>query len=99
MRAIAGQSRTKQATTVLDDLELLDGEKIKPYKSKYTKLILDVFKAKGHGQVANHSEIIQDDHGLEYMNPDGSHLEPEWVTVLVAAQVYSGDVSPAIPGK
>lgn len=99
LRAIAGQNRTKQATAVLDAMELLDGEKIDPYKSKYTKFILDAVKAKGHGQVVNRSEIIQDDHGLEYMNPGGSRLEPEWVSVLVAALVYSGDIVLAIPGK
>lgn len=99
LRAIAEQNRTKQATAVLDALELLDGEKIDPYKSKYTKFILDAVKAKGQGQVVNRSEIIQDDHGLEYMNPGGSRLEPEWVVVLLAALVYSGDIVLAIPGK
>ncbi|KFI20958.1 ATPase [Nitrosococcus oceani C-27] len=99
LRTIAGQNRTKQATAVLDALDLLDGEKIDPYKSKYTKFILDAVKAKGHGQVVNRSEIIQDDQGLEYMNPGGSRLEPEWVSVLVAALVYSGDIVLAIPGK
>ena len=99
LRAIAGQNRTKQATAILDALELLDGEKIDPYKSKYTKFILDTVKAKGHGQVTGRSELIQDDHGLEYMNPGGSRLEPEWVSVLAAALVYSGDIVLAIPGK
>ncbi|MDD2467141.1 MAG: DUF6079 family protein [Desulfobulbus sp.] len=99
LRAIAGQNRTKQATAVLDALELLDGEKIDPYKSKYTKSILDTLKAKGHGQVVNRNEIIQDDHGLEYLNPSGSRLEPEWVAVILAALVYSGDIVLAIPGK
>jgi len=99
LRAIGGQNRTKQATAVLDALELLDGEKIEAYKSKYTRFILDVVKAKGHGQVVNRNEIIQDDHGLEYMNPGGSRLEPEWVTVLIAALVYSGDIVLSIPGK
>ena len=99
LRAIAGQNRTKQATAVLDALELLDGEKIDPYKSKYTKFILDTVKAKGHGQVVNRSEIIQDDHGLEYMNPGGGRLEPEWVAVILASLVYSGDIVLAIPGK
>lgn len=99
LRAIAGSNRTKQATAVLDALELLDGEKIDPYKSKYTKFILDAIKGKGHGQVVNRNEIIQDDHGLEYMNPGGSRLEPEWVTVIVAALVYSGDIVLSIPGK
>ncbi|MES9933568.1 MAG: DUF6079 family protein [Candidatus Sedimenticola sp. PURPLELP] len=99
LRAVAGQNRTKQATAVLDGLELLDGEKIDPYKSKYTKFILDTVKAKGHGQVVNRSEIIQDDHGLEYMNPGGSRLEPEWVSVILATLVYSGDIVLAVPGK
>jgi len=99
LRAIAGQNRTKQATAVLDALELLDGEKIDPYKSKYTKIILDAVKAKGHGQVVNRGEIIHDDHGLEYMNPGSARLEPEWVAVILAALVFSGDIVLSIPGK
>ena len=99
LRAIAGQNRTRQATAVLDALELLDGEKLDPYKSKYSKFILDAVKSKGHGQVVNRSEIIQDDHGLEYMNPGASRLEPEWVVVILATLVYSGDIVLSIPGK
>jgi len=98
LRAIAGQNRTKQATAVLDALELLDGEKIDPSRSKYVSFILEAFKAKGSGQVVNQSEIIQDDHGLEYMNPGAARLEPEWVVVILAALVYSGDIVLAIPG-
>lgn len=99
LRAIAGQHRTKQAIAVLDALNLLDGEKIAPSKSKYAQFILNIVKDKGFGQVVNRSEIIQDDHGLEYMNPGGFRLEPEWVSVLVAALVYSGDIVLSIPGK
>ena len=99
LRAIAGQNRTKQATAVLDALELLDGERIDTYKSKYTPFIIDAVKAKGQGQVVNRSEIIQDDHGLEFMDPSGSRLEPEWVTVILATLVYSGDIVLVIPGK
>lgn len=98
LRAIAGQNRTKQATAVLDALELLDGDKLDPYKSKYAKFLLDAVKAKGHGQVVNRSELIQDDHGLEYLNPGGSRLESEWVVVILAALVYAGDIVLAIPG-
>lgn len=50
LRAIAGQNRTKQATAVLDALDLLDGEKIDPYKSTYTRFILDVVKQKATGK-------------------------------------------------
>jgi hypothetical protein len=98
LRAIAGQNRTKQATSVLDALELLDGERIDPHRSRYASYILDAFKIKGPGQVANHSEIILDDHGMEYMNPGEARLEPEWVVVILAALVYFGDIVLAIPG-
>ena len=66
---------------------------------KYSKFILDAVKAKGHGQVVNRSEIIQDDHGLEYMNLGASRLEPEWVVIILAALVYSGELVLAIQGK
>lgn len=99
LRAIAGQNRTKQATAVLDALGLLDGERLDPYKSKYAKHILALLKKKGHGQVVNRSELIQDDKGLEYMDKDRYRLEPEWVLVVLAVMVYTGDLVLAIPGK
>ena len=99
MRAIAGQNRTKQATAVLDALELLDGERLDPYQSKYAKHILVLLKKKGHGQVVNRAELIQDDKGVEYMNKDRYRLEPEWISVVLAVLVYSGDLVLAIPGK
>ena len=68
-------------------------------ESKYTRFILDVINAKGHGQVVNRNEIIQEAHGLEYMNPGGAQLEPEWVVVILAALVYSGNIVLAIPGR
>ena len=99
LRAVAGQNRTKQATAVLDALQLLDGERLDPDKSKYAKHILGLLEKKGHGQVVNRSELIQDDKGLEYMDKDRQRLEPEWVAVVLAALVYSGDLVLAIPGK
>ena len=57
LRAIAGQIRTKQAVAVLDALELLDSERLDPYRSKYAKHILSLLKKKGHGQVINRSEF------------------------------------------
>ena len=99
LRAIAGHNRTKQATAVLDALELLDGERLDPYKSKYAKHILGILKKKGHGQVVNRFELIQDDKGVEYMDKDRQRLEPEWVAVVLAVLVYSGDLVLSIPGK
>ena len=99
MRAIAGQNRTKQATAVLDALELLDGERLNPYRSRYAEHILGLLKKKGHGQVVNRSELIQDLLGVEYLSPQTLRLEPEWAVVILAALVYSGDLVLAIPGK
>ena len=99
LRAIAGQNRTRQATAVLDALELLDGERLDPYRSKYAKHILDVAKKKGHGQVVNRSEMIQDILGVEYLAPQSLRLEPEWTVVVLAVLVYSGDLVLSIPGK
>jgi len=99
LRAIAGQNRTKQATAVLDALELFDGERLDPSQSKYAKHILGLLKKKGHGQVVNRSELIHDDKGVEYMDKDRYRLEPEWVAVVLAVLVYSGDLVLAIPGK
>ncbi|WP_246293874.1 DUF6079 family protein [Desulfobacter latus] len=99
LRAIAGQGKTKQANAVLDALELLNGERIEPYKSQYATFILNILKQKGQGQVVNRNELIQDDNGLEYMNIESARLEPDWAAVTIAALVYSGDLILAIPGK
>jgi len=99
LRAIAGQTRTKQATAVLDALELLDGERLDPYRSRYAKYILDDAKKKGHGQVINRSELIQDVLGVEYLAPQSLRLEPEWAVVVLAALVYAGEVVLCIPGR
>lgn len=99
LRAIAGQNRTKQAIAVMDALELLDGDRIDSNRSKYAKHILSTLKKKGHGQVVNRYELIQEIYGVEYLAPQSLRLEPEWAVVLLAALVYSGDVVLSIPGK
>jgi hypothetical protein len=100
LRAIAGTDRTKQATAVLDALELLGAERLDPYRSRYAKHVLAVLKEKGPGQVVNRSELIQEVDGVEYFAPDkGYRLEPEWAVVVLAALVYSGDVVLSVPGS
>lgn len=99
LRAIAGMNRTKQATAVLDALELLDGDRLDPVQSKYAKHILSILKKKGQGQVINRFEVIQDILGVEYLAPESFRLEPEWAVVVLAALVYSGEVVLSIPGK
>jgi len=99
LRAIAGQNRTKQATAVLDALELLDGDRLDPYRSKYAKYILDVANKKGQGQVVNRSELIQEILGVEYLAPQTLRLEPDWAVVVLASLIYSGELVLAVPGK
>ncbi|MEJ1958917.1 MAG: DUF6079 family protein [Nitrosomonadales bacterium] len=50
LRAFAGGTRTKDAIAVLDALEMLDGDRIEPGRSRYAQEILLRMKAKGHGQ-------------------------------------------------
>ena len=99
LRAIAGQRRTRQATAVLDALKLLDGQRLAPEQSKYSRHILRLLADKGQGQVVNRHELIHDDRGVEYMHKERQRLEPEWVVVVLAALVYSGHVILAVPGK
>jgi len=99
LRAMAGQNRTKQATAVLDALELLDGNRLDPGQSPYAKYILDVLGKKGSGQVVNRSELIHDILGVEYLAPGGFRLEPAWAVVVLAALVYAGEVVLSIPGQ
>ncbi len=99
LRWIVGSSKTQQGAKVLDALELLDGERLDPSRSKYAKHILDLLGKKGQGQVLNRAEFIHTIRDVEYMAPGTYRLEPEWVVVLLASLVYSGDLVLAIPGK
>ncbi|MBA4157055.1 MAG: ATP-binding protein [Gemmatimonadetes bacterium] len=102
IRWFRGGTQTKQATAVLDALELLDGDQVVPERSRYASHIRQVLQQKQQGaagQVANRAELIGNVRGVEYMSPDTFRLEPEWVAVLLAALVYNGDVVLAIPGR
>ncbi|MGI9345575.1 MAG: DUF6079 family protein, partial [Gammaproteobacteria bacterium] len=99
IRVMSGGNPTKQATAVLDALQLLEGSRIAPAQSKYAKHILEKLKQKPHGQVVNRAEILESVHGADYLKPDSLRLETEWVALLLAALVYSGDIVLAIPGN
>lgn len=98
LRYIAGQSKTKQATAVLDALELLDEDRVDPHQSRYARHVLDLLSKKGEGQVVNRGEIIHEGNGVEFMDPSSKRLEPEWVVVVMASLVYSGDMVFVVPG-
>lgn len=97
LRWLAGGVKSKPGTAVLDALELLDGEQLKPRKSRYAKHVLEVLSQKGNGQVANRSEFIGDDAGIEYWTR--FRLEPEFLAVVLGSLVHSGDLIVSITGK
>ena len=99
LRWIAGARKTQQGIKVLDALELLDGDRLDPSRSRYARYIVELLGRKGHGQVLNRVEFIHTVHDVEYMAPSTYRLEPDWVVVVLASLVYSGDVVVAIPGR
>ncbi|MGB0155503.1 MAG: DUF6079 family protein [Verrucomicrobiales bacterium] len=91
---------TQTGAAVLDGLGLMNGEKIDPYDSPYAKHVLDLINAKGHGQVLNRSELIQDIDGIPYFVAPGKfRLEPELLVVVLGALIHSGDLMLSLPGK
>jgi len=99
LKAITGGPRTKLATAVLDALGLLDGERLDSTKSQFAGDVLDTLRRKGHGQVVNRSELVHEVNGVEYFAPERFRLEPEWLVVVLAALVHSGDLVLAVPGR
>ena len=99
LRWIAGSAKTQQAAKVLDALELLDGDRLDPTLSKYAGHIVESLRKKGVGQVLNRAELIDTVQDVEYLAPATFRLEPEWVVVLLASLVYSGELVLAVPGK
>ncbi len=97
LRWIAGGAKSQQGMAVLDALELLDGDQLQPRNSRYAQAILEVLSQKGRGQVVNRSELVQDIDGVPYWGR--FRLEPEFLAVVLAALVHSGDVVLSIPGK
>jgi hypothetical protein len=91
---------TQTGAAVLDGLGLMSGEKIDPYASPYARYILDLLNQKGHGQVLNRAELVQDLYGIPYfVAPNKFRLEPELLVVVLAALVHSGEVLFCLPGK
>jgi hypothetical protein len=98
LRALAGGNRTKDATAILDALELLEGDRIEPANSRYAKEVLKRLKDKGHGQVLNRSELLSGTVDVEYFAPVKYRLEPDLLITVLAGLVYSGDLVLSITG-
>ncbi len=98
LKALAGGTRTKDAIAILDALEMLDGDRIEPTRSKYAQEVLNRLKAKGHGQVLNRNELVSGATDVEYFAPVRFRIEPDLLVAVLGSLVYSGDVVLAITG-
>ncbi|MBU1223667.1 MAG: ATP-binding protein [Gammaproteobacteria bacterium] len=98
LKALAGGTRTKDANAILDALEMLDGDRIEPGRSKYAQEVLVRLKSKGHGQVLNRSELLSGSTDVEYFAPLRFRLEPDLLVTVLGGLVYSGDIVLAITG-
>ena len=94
---ISTPRKTELGAKILDALELLDGNILKPSKSRYVKEIVDLLDKKSQGEVLNRNEVIYDDNAVEYGTK--YRLEPEWIAVILSSLVYTGEVSLSIPGR
>src|SRR5690625_2986767 len=98
LRWIGGAVKSQQGAGVLDALELLDGGELRPRESRYARDVLDRLSNKGEGQVLNRPELIETEATIEYWNPGRFRLEPEFLIVVLAALVHSGDLVLSVPG-
>lgn len=97
LRWIAGSVKGKLGAAVLDALELLEGDQLRPRESRYAKHVLKQLNDKGEGQVLNRSELVKEEAGIEYWSR--FRLEPEFLVVVLASLVHTGDLVLSITGK
>lgn len=98
LRALGGENRTRDAVVILDGLEMLDGDRIDPTRSRYAQEVLSRLKAKGHGQVVNRAELLSGESDIEHFAPHKFRLEPDLLVTVLAVLVYAGDIVLAITG-
>ena len=96
-RWLAGGVKNNLATAVLDGLELLDGEKLKPHISRYAKVVLEKLEAKPPGQVVNRKELITVKNDVE--RECQYQLEPEFLLIVLASLVQNGNITLSVAGK
>jgi len=101
IRRLCGRS-SNLGSGVLEGLGILDGQgNIHPYDSPYTSYFLKLLNDKPEGQVINRGEVIEIvAGGLQPVEKDLKYqLEPEWVSVILLALVYNGDIVLSLDGR
>lgn len=97
IRWLAGGVKNNLASAVLDGLELLDGDKLKPYQSRYAKVVLEKLETKPPGQVVNRKELLALKNDVE--KESRYQLEPEFLLIVLAALVQNGNITLSLAGK
>lgn len=97
VRWLAGGVKNNLATAVLDGLELLDGDKLKPHLSRYAKVVLEKLEAKPPGQVINRKELITVKNDVE--RECQYQLEPEFLLIILVSLVQNGNITLSVAGK
>ena len=98
LKALAGGTRGKDGIAILDAMDMLDGERIDPTRSRYAQEVLNRLRAKGQGQVLKRGELLSGSIDVEYFAPLRFRLESDLLVTLLAGLVYSGDIVLAITG-
>jgi energy-coupling factor transporter ATP-binding protein EcfA2 len=97
IRWLAGGVKNNLATAVLDGLELLDGDKLKPHQSRYAKVVLEKLGGKPPGQVVNRKELLTVKNDVE--RECRYQLEPEFLLIVLASLVQNGNITLSVAGK
>jgi hypothetical protein len=97
IRWLAGGVKNNLATAVLDGLELLDGDKLKPHLSRYAKVVLEKLQAKPPGQVVNRKELITVKNDVE--RECQYQLEPEFLLMVLLSLVQNGNITLSFAGR
>ena len=97
IRWLAGGVKNQLATAVLDGLELLDGDKLRPQNSRYAKAVLTKLDGKPPGQVVNRKELLSVKNDVEIESQ--YQIEPELLLVVLLALVQNGNISLSLTGK
>lgn len=101
IRRLCGRT-SNLGSGVLEGLGILDEQgNIRPYDSPYTGHFLKLLNDKPEGQVINRGEVIEQvAGGIQPVEKDIKYnLEPEWISVILSALVYNGDIVLSLDGR
>ena len=101
IRCIAtGNPPTNTAVAILTGLDLMSNGTIKVGSSVYAKWIVDALNSKPNGVVLRQDEILHSPHNdTEFLCTVQYRLEKPFLSVILLALIYSGDIVLNLKGK